>query len=274
MARNSEANSFNPVRFAVYTLSAVLGTASVVFAYQQIDQFLIRDPRFALASTADEEESSLHLEGVKHASRAKIHSIFKGDTGKSVYLFPLAERRRRLLGVEWVKDATVSRIWPDRIAVHIVERKPVAFARLAGESAAAPFLLIDEDGVLLPLTGSAKFKLPVATGLKRDQTEEDRKSRVRRMMKLLAEIGAHAERVSEIDLADSDNVKVTYPMGDRAMILYLGHGRYAVRLKKFLDNYDEVRKRIPEARVLDLRLEDRITAVKDDSDPPGEKRGE
>jgi hypothetical protein len=45
------------------------------------------------------------------------------------------------------------------------------------------------------------------------------------------------------------------------MILYLGHGHYARRLKKFFDNYEEIRTRLPHARVLDLRLEDRITTV-------------
>lgn len=252
------------LRFAAYTFAAVVATAGTIFAYQQLDQFLIRDRQFVLNSV-DDDESAIHLEGVRYASRDRILEVLKSDTGKSVYLMPLAERRRRMLAVEWVRDARISRIWPNQVAVQITERKPVAFARLAGADAAAPPHLVDEDGVLLPLSSAAKFRLPVVTGLRRDQKENDRRVALRRMLKLQAEVGAHMDRISEVDLADPDNVKIAYPIGDRAMILYLGHNHFALRLKKFLDNYDEVCKRIPEARVLDLRLEDRITAVKDES---------
>ncbi len=50
----------------------------------------------------------------------------------------LGERRRRLLAVDWVKDASVSRRWPNRVSVNVIERRPVAFAQIAGDWAAGP----------------------------------------------------------------------------------------------------------------------------------------
>ena len=55
------------------------------------------------------------LHGVKYASRQQILRLFEPDYGRSLYLFPLAARRKSLLGVHWVHEASVSRIWPNRV---------------------------------------------------------------------------------------------------------------------------------------------------------------
>jgi hypothetical protein len=150
------------------------------------------------------------------------------------------------------------------VAVQVTERTPVAFLRPV--KGASPDL-IDEEGVILSLRDAAKFRLPVVTGISKAQSEAERKQRIRRLMRLEAEIGRHMERVSEVDLGDLDNLKIVYALGDRAMILHLGHNRFGVRLRRFLDNREEIIRRLPNARILDLRLEDQIIAVPD-------KRGE
>ncbi len=249
------------VQFALYTLSAVLVTSGLIFAYHQFDQFLIRDARFVLSSDGDLESDALQLQGVRHASRERIQQVFSRDRGRSIYLFPLAERRRNLLAVDWVKDATVSRIWPNRVGVLVTERQPVAFLHPA--SAESEQLLVDEDGVLLPAVEGARFRLPVVTGLSRALPEEDRRLRVRRMLKLKAEIGAHLDRVSEIDLGNAEDLRITYPWREKAMVLHLGYRQYARRLKRFLDNAEEIERRVPSAREFDLRVDGQVTVVRD-----------
>jgi hypothetical protein len=71
-------------------------------------------------------------------------------------------------------------------------------------------------------------------------------------------------RVSEIDLADMENLKVVVARGDRALTLYLGQARFGIRLRLFLENLTEVDQKLPHARILDLRLEDRIVSVQPD----------
>ena len=246
-------------RLVGYTLLGVLAGATILFAWHQIDQYLISGPGFVLSHLDDDQESHLSVEGVKHASQDQINGLFRPDAGRSVYLIPLAERRRQMLALEWVRDAAVSRIWPDRIAVQVTERTPVAFVRIGNSAGNAD--LIDEDGVLLVLHDTAKFQLPVVTGISRKQAEDERKQRIKKLMRLESEIGRHMERISEVDVGDLDNLKISYALGDRAMVLYLGHSRYGIRLRRFLENREEIVKRLPRARILDLRLEDRIIAV-------------
>lgn len=264
MPKQAQQQETSVLRFSMYTLGGVAAVAVTIFIWHQVDRFLISDPRFVLTSE-DDPSPGVRLHGVHYASAERIHEVFHRDEGRTVYRLPLAERRRNLLALEWVKDATVSRVWPNNVSVIISERRPVAFVLLPrrGEN---PAMLVDEDGVLLPLRDSAKFHLPVVRGLRTEQSEEDRKTRIRRMLRLQSEIGGHIDRISEVDVADADNLKVTYPMSDRAMILYLGHTHYALRLKKFLENADEIRRRLPNARALDLRLEDRITAVQEEEE--------
>ena len=76
------------------------------------------------------------FEGLTYASRAKVQRVFAGDFDRSIFSVPLAERRRRLLAIDWVEDASVSRVWPDRLVVRIRERKPVAFVSFRVRTAA------------------------------------------------------------------------------------------------------------------------------------------
>ena len=252
-------------RYALWTSAVVLGIAAAILGWQQVDHFLIRDPRFALASPIEDEGGSLMLAGAKHASMENIYKVFSADAGRSVYLLPLAERRRQLLAVEWVQDATITRIWPNRLAVRVAERKPVAFVHLAGGETG----LVDGDGVLLPPVTAGQFKLPVVTGLRREMSEGTRRERVRRMLKLQSEFGGEMSRVSEIDLADLENLKVVVARGDRALTLYLGHARFGVRLRLLLENLTEIDQKLPNAQILDLRLEDRIVSVQPDTKEGG-----
>ena len=71
-----------------------------------------------------------------YASRSKVQRVFADDFDRSIFAVPLDERRRRLLAIDWVEDASVSRVWPDRLVVRIRERKPVAFVFFRSRRAA------------------------------------------------------------------------------------------------------------------------------------------
>ena len=58
-----------------------------------------------------------------------------------------------------------------------------------------------------------------------------------------------------------ESLRVTMEAGGRVVTLVLGNEHYQLRLKTFLDHEEEIHRRLPEAKVLDLRLEDRITAT-------------
>jgi cell division protein FtsQ len=247
----------------VFLCVAVVGVGALIL-FGHIERFLISDTRFTLAAPPEygEESPSLRIEGLQHTARGRVLSVFTADFGRSVYLIPLPERRRALLAIDWVKEASIARIWPNRLRVRIAERRPVAFLQLPNADPTAPqFALIDEDGVILQPHGPANFTLPVLTGVRRDDSETLRRDRAHRLMRLVEDLGPLAERISEVDVTEPENLKVTVPLEDRAMVLILGNRHFQLRLQGFLNHHADIRKRLPEATMFDLRLEDRITAV-------------
>lgn len=245
------------VRIASRAVAILVAAIGILYVLHLAEQFLIRDSRFALnASEGFPETPAIEIHGAGHTSARAIQAVFSDDSGRSVYLLPLSDRRSALRNVDWVKDASVARVWPNRVLVNLTERRPVAFVPLT----ASRFGLIDEDGVILPSVPD-RFHLPVLRGIRPGDPEADRKERVRRMVRLLQDLGAMSEKISEVDVTQKENLKVKQPYDGRMVVLYLGDRQFAARYKNFLNHYSEIRQKLPDALTLDLRLEDRITVV-------------
>jgi len=225
-------------RLIIGTLATIAAVAVALFALHRIEQFLIADSRFAL------DTDSLVVAGSEHASRHAIEAVFGSDSGRSVYLIPINERRMTLKTVDWIRDATVARVWPNRLVVQISERKPVAFITLSAGRVA----LIDEDGVILP-QAQDRFMLPVVTGVRASDPIAERRRRIGLLSRLMKEVGDTGKNISEIDVSG------------RSVTLLLGDNRFLARYQNFLTHYAEIKRKLPGAATLDLRLEDRITVV-------------
>jgi hypothetical protein len=81
------------LRYGLLITAISVTLAGGIYASQQFQQFMIRDPRFFLPGPADYgmESPNLELIGVKYASRAQVLRVFDQDYGRSLYLFPLTE---------------------------------------------------------------------------------------------------------------------------------------------------------------------------------------
>ena len=242
-------------RIAISVASLIVFALVSLLVFHTFEQFLVRDGRFALNGVEGDRET-LEVAGATHASERQIQAVFSEDSGKSVYLLPLNDRRTTLRAVDWVKDASVVRLWPNRVVVRVNERVPVAFIPIS----TSKFALIDEDGVILP-PAPDRFALPVLAGVRASDPPTQRRDRVHRMMKLTRDLGDNTKHVSEIDVSDPDNVKVTQPLEGRMVTLLLGDHNFKARYENFLRNFPEIQRRLPGAGTLDLRLEDRITVV-------------
>jgi cell division protein FtsQ len=249
--------AFPSRRVAIIVLSVGAFLIASIVAIHNFEQFLIRDPRFALNGVESSGDTpTLEVAGAAHASRQKIEAVFNDDSGRSVYLLPMNDRRATLRAVDWVKDASIVRIWPNRVIVRVSERTPVAFVALGPSK----FALIDEDGVILP-PATDRFPVPVLVGVRSTDPLNVRRDRVRRMLRLTHELGDLTAKISEIDVSDPDNLKVTQPHDGHVVTLLLGDRNYGLRFQNFIRNYSEIKRRLPGAATLDLRLEDRITVV-------------
>ena len=235
-----------------------------IYASQRFEQFLIRDPRFFLSGPPDYglESPTVQLSGVKYASREAILRLFNQDYGRSIYLFPMVARRRALLNITWVENASIVRVWPDHVVVTVTERNPVAFIKVPA-GGITRWALIDSQGVILDPPQKAAFQLPVLTGLSMTENPAQRARRVRRMQQLMKELGPLSDNVSEVDASDLDDLKITGQMQGRAVSLLMGDRNFSPRLKNFLEHFPDIHRRMPRAAAFDLRLDDRITGLED-----------
>jgi cell division protein FtsQ len=234
----------------------------VAWGSREVRAFLIGDPRFELnCAPAQPLCADLEIHGTTYANRARVTSVFAEDFGKSVFDMPLAERRRHLLAIDWVRTASVSRVWPNKLVVTITERTPVAFAKLPMAGSARNWMaLIDADGVLMSLPPRVRFHLPVISGLSESQTDEQRVVRVKAMQHMLEDLGPQAKDISEVNAANIQEMRVIADVNGQGVELWLGDQHYRSRYLNFIEHYPDIRLHSENATVFDLRLDDRILA--------------
>jgi cell division protein FtsQ len=253
MAREAKktARGFN-WRLWVVIVALGLAGVSIAAAGFKVRQYVLTDPQFVFSSN---QPGALTIQGLDYTPETKVLRVFFWDFDHSVFSIPLEERRRRLLAIDWVEDASVSRIWPDRLLVRIRERKPVAFVLFH-----SGVMLIDAHGVLLEQPPQAHFAFPVLSGVRQDETEDQRREQVRALLRFQEDMGYMAKDVSEVNTADPENIRIVAQVENRAVELMMGNGNFAERYQNFLAHYPEIGKRSPNVKTFDLRLDGQVTA--------------
>jgi cell division protein FtsQ len=205
----------------------------------------LKDARDQAAKAAGFRIVSLALSGQQHISREEVLAT-AGVTGRRSLLFlDVEETRERLKTNPWIADATVLKLYPGELQIHIKEREAFALWQKDGRVS-----VIAADGTVLePYVSPRLLRLPLIVGRGAD-------TRANEFLALLDRYPAIREQV-------------------RASIL-VGQRRWNLRLKNGLD------VRLPEADVasalerlialdrdakllsrdivvIDLRLSDRVT---------------
>lgn len=249
-------------------LACTFFVLAVLVIHQRVERFVTEDARFTMRKPdlGESHSPDLLVSGIRKTPVSAVRNVFAEDEGRSVYLLPLAERHKKLTNIEWVRTASVHRLWPNRIEVAIEERKPAFLVSLIPDRKGAPVRLrsVDETGHILPATGVPELaSLPLMAGVKASFGPEEIAGRVRLMRRVITELGPEGKPVSEIDVGDPDNIKLVYPIAGRpkAVTLFVGDSQWRSRLLKFLHNWPEVEKRMPKAVKLDLRDDGIIGAM-------------
>ena len=102
----------------------------------------------------------VEIKGAERVSRLDIYNVAFDQPSMALPLVDLEATRERLLQFGWVKEARISRRWPDTLVVDVVERQPVAIWQNTRQ-----LNLIDGEGVVLePVRLESMPDLPLVIG--------------------------------------------------------------------------------------------------------------
>ncbi len=214
-----------------------------------------------------ESSDSVEISGVRNASRAQVMEVAAADVGRNIFFVPLDERKRQLEQIPWVEQATVMRLLPNRIAVTIAERTPVAFAQIGPRIS-----LIDAKGVVMgmPANRQTKYSFPVIRGIAETEPLSSRAAAMKIYNRLVDELSAgdaaasnYVKQLSEVDLSDPEDVKVTSNDLGGATVVHLGASDFLPRYKLYMAHVAEWRQQYPNLQSVDLRYEGRVVVNPD-----------
>jgi cell division protein FtsQ len=242
------ANRLKWVALAVVIL-AVLG-ASALSLYQ----YGKHNWRFRIDSS-----DQIEVAGAQHVSHAQIMEVMGGDIGRNIFFIPLSQRKQQLEQIPWVESASVMRFVPNRLRIEIQERTPVGFARIGTHIS-----LIDAGGYLMEIAPGSKHKysFPVITGINPGEPLSVRALHMKNYNELLQELDAsgarYSQEISEVDLTDTEDVKVMAADSDGEVLVHLGPGNYLQRYRIYVTHVQAWRQQFSKLDSVDLRYDGQI----------------
>ncbi len=105
---------------------------------------------------------TIEISGIDRMDRRQVENVTLDQTARAMPLVDLGAIRARLLQQGWVKDARVSRRFPDTLVIDVVERQPAAIWQYQRRLA-----LVDEAGRVIEqvrLAGTPLPDLPIVIG--------------------------------------------------------------------------------------------------------------
>ncbi len=211
-----------------------------------------RSWRFRVESSDD-----IDISGLQNVTHAQVMEVMGGDIGRNIFFVPLAQRQTQLEQIPWVESASVMRFVPNRLKVEIHERTPVAFARVGSR-----IMLTDAGGTLMELPGKKKYSFPVVVGMNNGEPPSTRAARMKIYNSVVSQLDAggarYSQELSEIDLSDPDDVKVTANNHAGEVLVHLGSSNYLERYKIYVTHLQEWQQQFDKLESVDLRYDRQI----------------
>lgn len=255
-----------PIGRAILGVLALAVIAFGIVVTLAVKNFLDHDPHFRIESA-----SSIQIDGNSQLKRSELLRVFGADIGRNLFFVPLNQRRKELEQLPWVAHATVMRVLPNQLRVAVVERTPIAFARVGNE-----IKLADADGVILdmsPVALAAKhYSFPVVTGINPEDPLSVRTPRMHIYQKFMKEIDATGEKVSqqlsEIDISDPEDVQGLVSDNNSDILLHFGDSNFLTRWDEYKTHLAEWKQQYPNLASVDLRYDRQVVLkMTKDADP-------
>ena len=231
-----------PVGVAGYLL-ATFALSSSAFVLSVPDDIVVTGNRFV------SREEILGALGLPLDGEAR--------SGTNVFRISLDAKRRLVETLPWVRTASVTRLLPHGLLVNVTERTPVAFASLGGR-----VTLVDADGMLLEKPENGAFDFPVISGLENLSRVDDRRPRLALYQEFMRQLGVEAPRagwmISEVDVADAEDLKALLILGHQTVEVHFGRNDFRARFRNFLQLLPELQKANERLDSVDLRYRNQI----------------
>ncbi|HEX8814190.1 MAG TPA: FtsQ-type POTRA domain-containing protein, partial [Terriglobales bacterium] len=211
-----------------------------------------------------DSSDNIEIAGLHNITRQQVMEVMGGDIGRNIFFIPLSERQKQLEQIPWVESASVMRFVPNRLRIEVQERTPVAFARVGSKIS-----LIDAGGTLmdLPAALKKKYSFPVILGMNVNEPLSTREARMKIYNQLVGELdsgGARYSRdLSEVDLSDTDDAKVTANDPGGQVLVHLGASDFLDRYKIYVSHVREWRQQFARLDSVDLRYDNQIVVNPD-----------
>jgi cell division septal protein FtsQ len=220
--------------------------------------------------------SHIAVRGNTRLSTGEVEAMIQGIRGQNILRADLDQYRRQLMDSPWIAAASLRRLLPSTVEVRVVERAPMAIARINDR-----LYLMDDSGVVIDEFGPQykEFDLPVVDGLVAAgptageggrPIEPARAQLTHRFLDALQPAAALRQRVSQIDVSDEHDLVLL--LADDPILIHLGDARFLERLTMYQDLAPTLRDRLQSIDYVDMRFDERVyvksrTAAKGKSGP-------
>ena len=238
-------------RWVMGALALAVASGAFIFAHDYFTQ------------SRQFQVQQIEISGIQRLSRQQVLTAAGIGARSNILSVNLAVTRKRLLADPWIANATVSRLIPSGLQLHIIEQRPLALLDMGGDQG----FLINADGEvfkrqapsridgLIRIEGLTHADLPVANASPSKALDA--------VMTLLHLVGRPDSALSIADIRrirmDRDIGATIYSgKGDRAV--KLGFGRYRQKCDALAPLLASLRKdrRLEQYRVIDLYDVNRI----------------
>lgn len=252
------------VRVALFVIGVLV---PVGLAGYGLATFALTSPLFVLASPEDIVVEGNHVvarEEVLGALDMPLTGNIK--TGTNIFRMSLDVKRRAVESLTWVHAASVTRLLPHGLLVHITERTPVAYANDGGRVS-----LVDDEGALLDKPENGVFDFPVVYGVASLASLDERRARLALYLEFMRELGQESPQagwvISEVYLTDAEDLKALLVNGQQTVQVHFGQKDFLQRFRNFLTLLPEIQKSNDKLDSVDLRYRNQIVVDPQTSAP-------
>jgi len=211
------------------------------------------DPRFSVKQVS--------VTGLRRVTEDDVMSRVKlrTDTNTNIFSIDMDDIRKQVEQIQWVRYATVSRILPDQIQIHVNEREPLGYARIRGH-----IYEFDDESTILEQDSATDLHKPILDGLSAGDAERNL-PKIAMYNKVLEELGPGS--LSEIIINSSNEVSIVTEHDP--VIVDLGVDEFKERWSRYLALKEKITNEYKDAVRVDLRFRNKVIVSMHDEDDDG-----